>query len=274
MNALDDRYILNRNSAEYQRLRSQSQLWEDVTRQLLQQAGVRPGLRCLDVGCGPGEVMRMLGELVGPGGSVTGMDVDGPLGRKTAQQLGADGGAEFHFHEANVEQAEDVPGAPFDVTYARLLLFHVGDPVAVLRKLWRWTRPGGVLVVQDYDLATWESWPPLPAVAEIRRVFTAVAESAGRDIRTGFKLPWLLGQAGIGAPDGMDMAGRQVTLAEAVWQNKAVYDGVFPRAQQLGLADPAERQRLFDELDSAAQAGGCYTFTMPLMFGAWKRRAA
>ena len=59
---------------------------------------------------------------------------------------------------------EPIPGGPFDLVYARLLLFHVSDPVAVIRRLWDVVAPGGHLIVHDYDLRTadvlprWTRW--------------------------------------------------------------------------------------------------------------------
>lgn len=57
--------VLGRTSQGYQRLRRQAAMWEPATARVLGQAGIRPGMRCLDVGSGPGEVVRLLAELVG-----------------------------------------------------------------------------------------------------------------------------------------------------------------------------------------------------------------
>jgi 2-polyprenyl-3-methyl-5-hydroxy-6-metoxy-1,4-benzoquinol methylase len=50
--------------------------WAD-TRALLERAAVAPGLRCIDIGCGGGEVTMAIARLVAPGGSVVGVDTDG-----------------------------------------------------------------------------------------------------------------------------------------------------------------------------------------------------
>jgi ubiquinone/menaquinone biosynthesis C-methylase UbiE len=68
---------MGRTSQEYQRLIRQAGVWGPATARVLGQAGVGPGMHCLDVGSGPGEVMRLLAELVGPSGQVTGLDSDG-----------------------------------------------------------------------------------------------------------------------------------------------------------------------------------------------------
>ena len=55
-----------------------------------------------------------------------------------------------------------IPGAPYDLVYARLVLFHLPERVAVLGRLWDAVAPGGHLVVQDYDLAAVGSVPRMP----------------------------------------------------------------------------------------------------------------
>src|SRR5262249_60867757 len=54
-----DHYVFGHSTAEYERLRRQGQTFELVTRRLFHAIGLRPGWRCLDLGCGPGEIMRL-----------------------------------------------------------------------------------------------------------------------------------------------------------------------------------------------------------------------
>src|SRR6476646_2441800 len=100
---------MGRTTEEYQRLRSQAQAWEPVTLRLLGQMDLRPGMTCLDVGCGPGEVMRILGEIAGPTGKVVGLDVDGKLGREALSVLQATTPCHFSFIEGNVETLDENP---------------------------------------------------------------------------------------------------------------------------------------------------------------------
>jgi ubiquinone/menaquinone biosynthesis C-methylase UbiE len=127
---------------------------------VLDQVGIGPGMRCLDVGCGPGEVMRLMAERVGASGQVTGVDNDGRLGREALEVLGATVPGRFEFVHTDVEATEELPGGPFDLVYSRLLLFHLRDPVAMLSRLYAWTRPGGVMLVHDYDTGAIGVWPP------------------------------------------------------------------------------------------------------------------
>jgi ubiquinone/menaquinone biosynthesis C-methylase UbiE len=111
--------------------------------------------------------MRLMAARVGPTGSVTGVDVDDGL-RGDAVVI------------ADVETAETVPGAPFDLVSARLLLLHMSDPATVLRRPWSWVAPGGVLVIQDFDLAS-SDMPDLESTQESHRVVLCTFETAGRD---------------------------------------------------------------------------------------------
>ena len=127
-----DEYVMGRTS-EYQRLRRQAQLWEPVTRRLFQQAGLQTGMSCLDIGCGPGEVMRILDEIAGPTGQVTGLDMDGKIGREALDTLQATSVGRFTFVEGNVESDAPFAEATFDVTFARITLVHVlGGSTGVL----------------------------------------------------------------------------------------------------------------------------------------------
>jgi ubiquinone/menaquinone biosynthesis C-methylase UbiE len=266
-----DEYILARTSAEYQRLRMQAEVWEEATKRLLLKAGLHAGMSCLDIGCGPGEVMRLMNEIVGPEGSVTGVDVDGNIGREALDVLQTTVSGQYAFHEIDVESSDWVPGSPFDFTFARITLFHLKDPAAFLRKMMRWTKPGGIMVVQEHDFESWEAYPKLDEMVEAIQTFRTVAERAGRDLRMGFKLPTYFVEAGLGTPDGTDVAALFKEMAVLGRMTQAVYNSVFPMAQKLGIADEASRKRILGAIDDAIQAGGSYGLS-PLLIGAWKCR--
>ena len=69
-------YVISGGVNGRERLRVLAEITRPATIELFQKAGVRPGLLCLDVGCGGGDVTIDLGRLVGKDGSVTGIDID------------------------------------------------------------------------------------------------------------------------------------------------------------------------------------------------------
>jgi SAM-dependent methyltransferase len=166
-----DDYAMGRTPAEYERLRQQARILEPAARRVLEQIGLDSGMCCVDVGCGPGEVMRLRGELVGPSGRVVGVDVDSTLGAQALAMLRERGTSSFEFVEADAAQLDQLPGGECDLAYARLVLIHTQDPAVLLRRMYGWLRPGGYLVVQDFDLKGMDA----DAAGEAGREFLRVA---------------------------------------------------------------------------------------------------
>jgi ubiquinone/menaquinone biosynthesis C-methylase UbiE len=180
-----DGYVHARNGGEYQRLRDQAMMWQRATEEVLDRIGLAPGMSCLDVGSGPGAVMRLMADRVGPQGRVTGIEIDGALGAQALADLRAQGGTSFEIIAANMLELDQVPGAPFDLTFCRLFLMHMQEPVAALEKMLYWTKPGGTVVAQEFDFGAIAVEPLCPAMAEFNRVFEGVfrgmAAISGRD---------------------------------------------------------------------------------------------
>ena len=80
-----DGYVHTRDAREYQRLRDQARMWQGATAGVLAAVGLGPGMSCLDVGSGPGAVMRLMADRVGPHGRVTGNEIDAPSARKPCE---------------------------------------------------------------------------------------------------------------------------------------------------------------------------------------------
>lgn len=267
-------YVLGRSAEEYERLRAQSRIWEAATGRLFDRVELSRGARCLDAGCGPGEVMRLMAQRVGPAGYVCGVDVDAELGAQAVAMLQLAGHRQCAFVAADLEDAAPIQGGPFDLVYARLLLFHVGDPVAVLRRLWAATAPGGVLVVHDYDLRTVGTLPALASVEEWKRVVLGAFSGAGRDIHVGHRLPSLFADAGVGAPDGTDVAGRLEPVRAAGGMLAAVFRSLLPAAESLGLLTAEDGARWLDGFERDTREHGDHAALWPLLIGAWKRKPA
>src|SRR5882757_7577064 len=107
------------------------------------------GLSVLDVGSGTGDDARELAALVGPRGSVVGVDRSSDMIAEARRR--ADGaGLPIEFVEGDA-QALDFPDASFDRTRAERVLIHLTDPAGAVREPARVTRPGGLVVVSDLD---------------------------------------------------------------------------------------------------------------------------
>ena len=194
LGSLSDPYALATGSAAVRRLYVLHEIYSPVGRRVLLEAGLREGMRVADFGCGVGAVTRMLADMVGPSGSVTGIDVNASqLEQAEALCLGH-GLANTSFVEASADDT-GLPRDSYDLVYCRFLLLHLVDPAACLREMRALLRPGGILVVEDGDLASATSEPPtaLDAFAEL---FGRFGSLRGLDYSLARRLVQLVTDAG------------------------------------------------------------------------------
>ena len=232
-----DGYVLGRTQAEYERLRTQSRVWEQATGRLLDHVELARGARCLDAGSGPGETMRHLAQRVGPAGEVVGIDVDAALGAQAMDMLLGAGHRQCSFATVDLEGDEPIPGAPFDLVHARLLLLHVSDPVAVLRRLWAAVAPGGHLVIHDYDLSVvdalprWRRWRSGSASCSARSPAPDATSASARASRCCSRRP------GSGPPTAPTSPGGSRRCGTAGSMLVAVHDSMLPGRRVHGPDD-------------------------------------
>jgi ubiquinone/menaquinone biosynthesis C-methylase UbiE len=268
----DDRYALGRTPAEYDRLRTQARVWEASTARLFDQIGLAPGASCLDAGCGPGETMRLMAERVGSAGRVLGIDVDASLGADALAYLHGAGHRQCDFRAHDLAAAAPIPGASFDLVYARLLLFHLPERAAVLARLRDAVAPGGHLLVQDYDVRAISVLPELDSVEELLRVMRAAFDAAGAEVSAGARLPHLFAQAGVGAPDGTDVAGRLEPLATGGALLERTYRSVLPAALAHGITSERDAAETLAEFERDTADFADRPMLWPLLIAAWKRK--
>lgn len=130
-------------SEERTRLAGLEALWDEGTHAVLQRAGARLGASVLEVGAGGGSIVGWLAAQVGESGRVVAVDID----TRFVEPLAS---ASVEIRRLDVVN-DDLPSAEFDVVHARLLLEHLPARDAVLDKLVGALKPGGCLVVEDYD---------------------------------------------------------------------------------------------------------------------------
>ncbi|WP_165963988.1 class I SAM-dependent methyltransferase [Actinomadura sp. KC216] len=152
---------------ETRRLLANQAIWDPGTIQHFETLGVGEGWHCLEVGGGCGSIARWLADRVGPGGRV----VAGDLVTERLDWL-SEHGVEVRRHDV---RSDDLPAGTFDLVHARMLLQHMADREAVVRRLAKALRPGGVLYVEDTD--------PSPVFrGTVRNDALAAVKSAGYQI--------------------------------------------------------------------------------------------
>jgi len=153
-----------------------------------------PGMAVLDVGCGTGAITSGVAEAVGPDGVVVGVDRDhGLIERARAHCAGR---PNLSFEEAD---AIALPyDGRFDVVTAARTLQWVADLPAAVRQMISAARPGGLLVVLDYNhaLNSWDPAPP-PEFAAFYAAFLGWRQSHGWDNEVANHCPALFAAAGL-----------------------------------------------------------------------------
>jgi SAM-dependent methyltransferase len=166
-----------------------------TTRALLARVGIPRTARCLDLGCGGGDVTRELAKIASDG-FVVGTDLDATkvaLARAETVSAGI-GNVEFRVDDVLQPPGD---GQRFDVVYARFLFTHLADPAKALESITARVDPGGVLVVEDIDCSGHFCHPPSPAFARYVEWYIETARARGCDPNIGPRLPGLLRDAGL-----------------------------------------------------------------------------
>ena len=118
-------------------------------------------MRVLDLGCGAGDVSMLAAELIGPSGSVIGIDRSQEVlnvARERAQEAGL---RQISFVRASIEEFS--ADEPFDLVIGRYILLHQSEPVIFLRNAARLVRPGGALAFHEVRPSSdTQSFPYVP----------------------------------------------------------------------------------------------------------------
>lgn len=166
--------------------------YDPVTKRRLTETGLAPGWRCLEVGAGGGSVAKWLAKQVGDTGSVLATDINTRLINDVPANL------EIVVH--NIVD-DDLPADEFDLVHARLVLLHVPQRAEALKRIMHALKPGGYLVLDEFDCA---HTPVLAAPDEAARaLFHKVVDGihgllteAGADIAWGRHAYAAMGMAG------------------------------------------------------------------------------
>jgi SAM-dependent methyltransferase len=205
-------------------------------------------------------------------GRVQGIDVDASLGELAVEELHAAGHPQCAFEAHDVTEDAPIPGAPFDLVYARLLLYHLPEREAVLARLWDAVAPGGHLLVQDYDIRGVSVPPALDSVDAIGQALIDAFTANGCDVHVGARLPELFVRVGVGEPDGTDVAGRLEPLATGRAILERTFRSVLPAALAHGIVSEEQAEAMLAAFDRDVALYPQRPLLWPLMIGAWKRK--
>lgn len=183
-------YVHGYGTPEQERLVEQAEHWRE--RLIRDGTSLASGTRLLEVGCGAGAVLAVLGQEF-PGVRLVGVD-------REPKQLAF---AAEHLARSNVEAElveADALALPFDDesfdhVWMMWFLEHVPKPVSALREARRLLRPGGVITAIEVDYSTFRGTPSTPTLEALARAMVAAMGAAGWS-DAGARLPGWLREAG------------------------------------------------------------------------------
>jgi SAM-dependent methyltransferase len=234
-------------------------LYDAATIRYIEALGIDRGAACLEVGAGGGSIARWLSGRVSPG-RVLATDIDTSLLESLALP-----GVEVERHNI---ASDPLPGRTFDLAHARLVLMHLPNAKEVIARIVRALKPGGWLVVEEFDVAP-PSGNDVGTTPRTSVAFRAVLEKAGVDLAFGRRLPALFGAAGL---DHIGAEGRT-----CLWTGRSAgarlmranYGGMREAILNTGLVDAVEFTRDLERLGDPQ-----FVTSSPAMWSVWGRRGA
>lgn len=205
---LEHDYVLGHSEGEIRRLEWQGQLLAPGTERILRAAGLTQGMSVLDIGTGAGDVAMLAAEIVGPSGSVLGIDQEASVLARARTRAENSGLRHIHYEAATLDSLSAVTA--FDAVVGRFVLCLQPDRASFLRQAAAHLRPGGMLLFiepggvelnapHERREVCWSN-PPVALYEDmVRHIFVAFTRGGARE-ETGNNLVSLFHEAGLPEP--------------------------------------------------------------------------
>lgn len=243
-------YAFGSTDSEHERLIWQANRLAPLTRRFLNEVGLRPGQRVLDLGSGLGDVAMLVRRIVGPSGEVIGVERDSRSIAKARTRA-----AEARLRNVNFIECDvgDIPDSkPFDAVVGRFILEFVPDPVAVLRRVSKTVRPGGAIAFQEVSWAHFLlATAGLPLWSASGSLARETLARSGANVEIGFALYRIFQEAGLPAPMMIMELPLGDDPASILWLYE-ILRSLRPQIRKLGLS--MESLGDFDTLPRRLQA--------------------
>ncbi|CRG83340.1 hypothetical protein PISL3812_00691 [Talaromyces islandicus] len=156
---------------------------------------LKPDMKILDIGCGPGTITVDLASYV-PEGHVTGLEYVGEVILGQARTLAQERGVKnIDFVSGDANALEYADGS-FDVVMCHQVLQHVGDPVGILKEMKRVTKSGGIVAAREADYGAFLWYPQNDGLDEWQSLYGKIARHNGGEPDAGRVLHVWAKQAG------------------------------------------------------------------------------
>jgi SAM-dependent methyltransferase len=263
-------YVIRGGLEGRERLRVLARVMWPTTDQLFARVGIDPSARCLDVGCGGGDVSTTLARMV-KNGSVLGTDLDDAKISMATSEAMAAGIANVEFRVADV-MAPPADDEAYDVIYVRFLLTHLPDPAKALANLVGQLAPGGAIIVEDIDFTGHFCRPDNAAFWTYVEWYSAAVKARGCDPNIGPRVPGLLLDAGL-SEVGMNVVQPAGFTGEVKLIGPITLEAIADAVLAAELATVAELEQTVDDFYAFANDENTL-LSLPRVVQAWGWRAA
>jgi ubiquinone/menaquinone biosynthesis C-methylase UbiE len=257
----------NRAEAETaQRFDSLDALYNPRTFQFLTATGIGRGWSCLEVGGGSGSVAAWMAEQVGPSGSVLVTDIE----PRFIERSGYESLSNLQLRRHDIG-ADPLPEAAFDLIHARLVLLHVQNRHQALDNMVGALKPGGHLVIEDFDARLVDRTIPTQdaaAAAAFRRATAALGRLMDE---RGFDAEWPRSLYRRFKAAGLSDVGMEGHLAVREGATARLDAANITQVRNEAIARGLVTAADIDAALSNLAAPGMAVFS-PIMFTAWGRR--
>jgi 2-polyprenyl-3-methyl-5-hydroxy-6-metoxy-1,4-benzoquinol methylase len=270
-NQQDRVYVLGHSAEELNRLIDQARLFGELTEDVFVRAGIGPGMRVLDVGCGAGDVSFLLARMVGPSGAVVGVDRSEEAVTMATARAHAMGLSQVTFSQGEIENIS--LDQPVDAAVGRFVLMYSADPSDSLRRIAANVRAGGIVAFQEMNVAEAKSFPKVDLFEQSMRWIIETLDREKVKNLMGLRLYRTFVEAGLPPPQtimGARVEGSSDSLGYQIVAQ--VVKSLLPVMEKLGIANEKEvqietlAQRLRDEVLSRGAV-----IVLPPLVGAWTR---
>ncbi len=274
----DRLYVMGRSADETRRLQERAKFFEPLTRHLFRDAGISTGMRVLDIGSGAGDVSFLVAELVGPTGSVVGVDANPEVVGTAITRAEASGLTHVSFRAADIRDLK--LDRDFDAVVGRLVLMYSADPSATLRSALRFVRSHGLAAFHEMNVGApvW-SEPLSPLHQVLGRCVSEAFARGGVEMAMGTRLYDVLVTAGVEPPQMFTNAiiggGDEWVRRFAAAFGAGILRSILPVILEYGIATESELALdTFDErYVSEVVRQGSVVQWIPFV-GAWGRKHA
>ena len=266
-------YAMGSTDRERQRLMRQGAVLRGFLASAFRAAGIGPGMRVLDLGCGVGDVAMLAADLAGPTGSVVGIDRDAASVAWASKRVAEAGYANIRFQTTEFQDFADPQ--PFDALVGRFILLYLPDPTATLRHLSQRLRPGAVIAFMEPDFTVDSSvFPEMPEFRDCGRWISEALRHSGARIDMGMRLYATYRDAGFvkTATEVTHLSGCSCTREMADFSAETIRS-ILPKIVEYGIATLEEVQidTLADRMDAACRDTDPQ-WVGPRYISAWARK--